>query len=520
MDSRLTKVALLTTSDRNDLRMSKGSVFIPGLNSMRKDDIIDAFPILQQDEVSQVVTIGGTTDPTITADTVYIIAISQAGERVSGFQDSQRLFKHRTPATLSGNAATDRQNVYDSLATKINAASDLNITASAGTGGTAMTLTDDAGYYANGRLGASAIDLLLDADGLGFIDATHKEVSTDAVYAFGVGADLLNDNPVISSLTGNLTSGKINHAALADAVSGQDYNAFFFESLVKVNDQTSLALESFKRHRQVVYVDNGLGSATTNAAGYAEFLREFERVMYGLYSGDFSSMISFVDSKPVFAGVAGGAPTGSAGDENIIDFVDARFTHHVLGTQTILAPTWDTDGLDLVQDAGDNDGSEISAPIEVIAPQQFVVGDGVCSFRTEFSIGDVSDTDDFVIGLRKKEAYQANVDDYDEMAAFNVNAGDIFIETILNGGATTSTDTTDNWADGETHTLEIQVDEDGVVTYLIDDAAPTTTAAFTFDAGEVLIPFVYYINAGATDPDIKLKKWFAVPAVIDRTPGS
>jgi hypothetical protein len=87
------------------------------------------------------------------------------------------------------------------------------------------------------------------------------------------------------------------------------------------------------------------------------------------------------------------------------------------------------------------------------------------------------------------------LDDYDEMAVLNVISGNITIETILNGGSTTSTDTTDNWADAATHELEVRVSAAGVVTYKIDDAAPTVTAAFTFDAGEVLIPFMFFLQA-------------------------
>ena len=49
----------------------------------------------------------------------------------------------------------------------------------------------------------------------------------------------------------------------------------------------------------------------------------------------------------------------------------------------------------------------------------------------KFAIADVSDTDDCAFGFRKVEAYQANIDDYDEMAALNVISGDIKIETIL-----------------------------------------------------------------------------------------
>ena len=88
---------------------------------------------------------------------------------------------------------------------------------------------------------------------------------------------------------------------------------------------------------------------------------------------------------------------------------------------------------------------------------------------------------------------------YDEMAALNVISGNINIETILNGGATTTTDTTNNWTDTAIHELEVRVSAAGVVTYKIDGVDPLVTAAFTFDDAEVVVPFFYTLQAA--DPE-------------------
>ena len=80
------------------------------------------------------------------------------------------------------------------------------------------------------------------------------------------------------------------------------------------------------------------------------------------------------------------------------------------------------------------------------------------------------------------------------MAVLNVISGNITIETILNNGDTTSTDTTENWADTASHTLEVYVSAAGVVTYKIDGTTPSTVAAFTFATGEVVVPFFYFLN--------------------------
>lgn len=212
----------------------------------------------------------------------------------------------------------------------------------------------------------------------------------------------------------------------------------------------------------------------------------------------------------------GGAATGATGDENLMLFPEGMLEYHILGAgQTILQPHVTVYGLDVELDASDNEGLEITPaytqPDETAisgVKQSFVVGtDPAFYFRLKFSIADVSVTDDCAMGFRKNEAYQANIDDYDEMAALNVISGDIKIETILNNGATTTTDTTDDWADGETHNLLVKVSGAGVVTYEIDGAAPTTTAAFTFDTGEEVIPFFYFLHASTAACAVYLKEW-------------
>ena len=193
-----------------------------------------------------------------------------------------------------------------------------------------------------------------------------------------------------------------------------------------------------------------------------------------------------------------GVPSGTGGDENIILCGSGNaFEWHVLGTQTILNFDWEEPGLDAGSlDATADDGAEISTGIGAGAPVQFTVGtDPAFYFKMRFSIEDITGTDDCAMGFRKREAYQANVDDYDEMAVLNVISGAIYIETITKpGAATVPTDTTDTWSDTTTHTLCVKVSSAGVVTYEIDGVAPTAIAAFTFTTGTVLIPFFYLLN--------------------------
>lgn len=204
----------------------------------------------------------------------------------------------------------------------------------------------------------------------------------------------------------------------------------------------------------------------------------------------------------------GGAATGAAGDENRMLLADEYFEYHILGTQTILYPTRAATGLDLNMDQTDNDGIELGNGILEGSRGSFKIGTDAAFYgKFKFSIADVSGTDDCAFGFRKAADYAANIDDNTDQAALNVISGDIKIETILNNAATTVTDTTDNWADGETHTLEVYVSAAGVVTYKIDGRAPTVTAAFTFDDGDVVVPFFFFLNAADVAGAVVAIEW-------------
>ncbi len=212
---------------------------------------------------------------------------------------------------------------------------------------------------------------------------------------------------------------------------------------------------------------------------------------------------------PVANLTTGAAAAGATGNENYLQIGASVFHYHIMGTQTIIVPVRTAAGLNVSHDQTDNDGVEYTNGIAVGAAKRvFTVGtDKAFFFRVKFSIADVSGTDDCAVGFRKAEAFQANIDDYDEMAALNVISGDIKIETILNGAATATTDTTDNWADGETHTLKVKVSGSGVVTFEIDGSAPTTTASFTFDDSEVVVPFFYFLHASDVAGAVVLQEW-------------
>lgn len=204
-----------------------------------------------------------------------------------------------------------------------------------------------------------------------------------------------------------------------------------------------------------------------------------------------------------------GAPTGSAGDVNIMRTDRNSFEYSAKGTQSAVVLSWDANGLNVTGDATADDGWELTQGITARSRGYFTVGtDESFFFALTFAIEDVSGTDDCFVGFRKAEAYQANLDDYDEMAGLNVISGNITIETILNGGTTTSTDTTDDWTEGATtKTLGVYVASDGAVTYKIDGADPSTTASYTFDDGEYVVPCFFFLHAADLAGYMRLTQW-------------
>jgi len=177
-------------------------------------------------------------------------------------------------------------------------------------------------------------------------------------------------------------------------------------------------------------------------------------------------------------------------------------------------------GLVIPMDDAANDGIEVivSDSLNSTGPCFTVGTDAAFRVDLKVKIPDVSDYDVACVGFRKQEAFcdaiQADgevITKYEDIAALNVNLGNIDTCTRLNAGTGVDTDTTDNWADGATKTLSVLVSAAGVATFQIDGAAPTTnTNTLTFLNGEVLIPFMAFTKAatGSDTPPV-LVSFFA-----------
>ena len=178
------------------------------------------------------------------------------------------------------------------------------------------------------------------------------------------------------------------------------------------------------------------------------------------------------ESQPMTSKIGGGYAGGTTGDENAMKFESNIFEYHILGAgQTITAPSLSSTGLNVGMDQTNDEGIEMS---QGITSRSTVATDLPFFFKLRFTIPVVAGTDDCAMGFRKAEAYQANIDDYDEMACLNVISGNITIETILNDGTTATQD--------------------------------------TGNASEVVIPFFYFLHANASQAGaITIVSWECGP---------
>lgn len=211
----------------------------------------------------------------------------------------------------------------------------------------------------------------------------------------------------------------------------------------------------------------------------------------------------------------GTAFDGSTGMLNIAHTTTGRtFAASPLGAGQTLPPAMVAAGLDISGDDTDDEGYELSEGWlgGLTSGRPFTIGtDGAFQFCAQVTIADVSQTDDFHVGFRQLEPVNATHNSYTEYAGFGITASAataaIKLVTELAGGGTTTTDTTDTWADAASKTLCVKVSAAGVVTYTNGGNAPTVTAAFTFSDGIHVVPYIWFIHSASTSIGVVVTDW-------------
>lgn len=214
------------------------------------------------------------------------------------------------------------------------------------------------------------------------------------------------------------------------------------------------------------------------------------------------------------AGIA--PPVGTDTAINIHYYIDQNNKNFCLyfsniETQASIAPIANDDGLNYSYDDEDDNGIQWCAKQVaykgILNKDYFTIGTSPPFYmQMTIKLGDVSATDNCAFGFRKVAAFNKDINSYTDMACLNIISGNINIETILNNDPTVTTDTTQDLADDGSVVLRVNVSNTGVVTYLIDGSAPTTTAAFTFDDTDEVTPFGYHIHAAASSMGIIYKE--------------
>jgi hypothetical protein len=508
MSLRINKSVLFRTCSGNDVQSSGGNISITGLFTVARRDLVSIQQIKYRAEVAQVVTLG---DDSYTpeAATEYRVQVYDPNRTQAGYTESPKIYKYKTANTLTGTAAQQREVIHLALVAKINAdPSNHAVAATLGTG-TGFTVTDDGSYYPvysqnmSNVKGINNVRPLVNSDGSGFAEDAYT-LTTAGVYSFGVGAKLLQEEPTVDFVFNNLISGRLTAPPLTvpaaganplPAQSGQNYDGFVISSMKLIPVAGVGGQLAYEEVYQIAYADNGTGTSTSNLTGYLAFQRSMLDLIFSTYKDDLATIYYSGATNVTCGGLGTGLPGGTAQDENVVNLGNG-FSAHCSPTSnsTVVALISTNDGLALKLDETNGEGVELSAPTWTNSRKQFVVGQSEFSIYTRTTINDVSGLNPFWIGFRKKEAYTATFTGYTDFAVIGLGSatGDIYTNTENDGGGNTATDTTQNWADTETHELEVRVDINGAVTFFIDGYKPTVTQTFSFDSGDALIPVFGY----------------------------
>lgn len=217
--------------------------------------------------------------------------------------------------------------------------------------------------------------------------------------------------------------------------------------------------------------------------------------------------ITSISQSPLLTTAAntGGVPTGTGGDVNLMYLQQGVLMEQfIIGTQTIIAPRMDANGLLVSLDLTAAEGAEYNfGAARTNSRHAFTIGTSPAFFfEVGLRINDMDGAAPYVIGFRKVEANNATMANYTDYAAIGMNAGtsptNVVLMTELNAGGQVITNTTDAWGgDGTTNTLRVLVSAAGVVTYTINGSAPTATAAFTFDNTDVVVPYIHLLHSAS-----------------------
>ena len=189
---------------------------------------------------------------------------------------------------------------------------------------------------------------------------------------------------------------------------------------------------------------------------------------------------------------------------------------HMIGANSKPHPVVTSAGLDISGQNASGKGLEICGADGELAGGSgnagincFEVGASadVFYFKCRINLGTVANSD-VVVGFRKIQAHQNAFADYSDYAVHELDAGVYSVKSELNGtGATDDEITAQNASDSADSVFEVRVNQAGTVTYIVNGttlvAGTDYAAAYTFDASDVITPFIHQVRTGTCATVIK-----------------
>lgn len=204
MEGLIAKSSLLNVYTAADAVVATGTLTITGLMKIKTASITSMTKQICVPEMSQIVQIGTSSTPTVTAATKYQVKIGNTGNRREGAQSQLLSFGYTSPFVLTGVAASDRHNLFTSLANKINRTQSVFATAYA-----LVSLPYDTQAVANFVLG---------------------ETVTGSSGAFGVLVSQEDNGTTGTLILGNVFGVFANNEALVGGTSGTTALANFVDA--------------------------------------------------------------------------------------------------------------------------------------------------------------------------------------------------------------------------------------------------------------------------------------------------
>lgn len=201
---------------------------------------------------------------------------------------------------------------------------------------------------------------------------------------------------------------------------------------------------------------------------------------------------------------------------SLIHFASGVTLAHVSLLQQDIGPDMDADGLDIAGDQTDDDGVELFGGMFGASGRPLVPNvDPAFKFCVEVNVEDLDGTDTLYVGFRDSAPPDVShtatlIDTYNSYFAIGLDntSGDWHIIEEDDGDTHTITDVTlDALVESEATEVCVLVSDTGVATATVEGASASDAPAYTFDAGEGVIPFVHLVHATAVADEVLLTLW-------------